>query len=46
MDDGLYDLLAIAWYQKRRYRPVECEELSDRPDLPGAQRSNDQALVL
>jgi dolichol-phosphate mannosyltransferase len=24
---GIYDLFAIAWYQKRRYRPVEFSEL-------------------
>jgi len=24
---GIYDLIAIAWYQRRRYRPVEVQEL-------------------
>jgi glycosyltransferase involved in cell wall biosynthesis len=24
---GIYDLLAISWYQRRRYRPVEVKEL-------------------
>ena len=28
---GLWDLFAIAWYQKRRLLPVECIELTDRP---------------
>lgn len=28
---GLYDLVAISWYQKRRYRPVGAIELVDQP---------------
>lgn len=28
---GIYDLIAISWYQKRRYRPVAAVELVDRP---------------
>jgi dolichol-phosphate mannosyltransferase len=28
---GIYDLLAIAWYQKRRYRPPGYTELTDEP---------------
>lgn len=41
---GIYDLIAISWYQKRRYRPVEIVELrataradahsSDRKSIP------------
>ncbi|MBK7998719.1 MAG: glycosyltransferase family 2 protein [Verrucomicrobia bacterium] len=28
---GIYDLIAISWYQKRRYRPVGAVELVDKP---------------
>ena len=28
---GIYDLIAISWYQKRRYRPVGTIELIDKP---------------
>jgi dolichol-phosphate mannosyltransferase len=28
---GIYDLIAMAWYQKRRYRAPECEELQSSP---------------
>lgn len=28
---GLYDLIAISWYQKRRYRPVGAVELAEKP---------------
>lgn len=30
---GVYDLIAISWYQKRRYRPVGAIELVDQPAL-------------
>lgn len=33
---GLYDLIAISWYQKRRYRPVEVVELR-APSAPPVQ---------
>ena len=28
---GIYDLIAISWYQKRRYRPVGAVELTEKP---------------
>jgi dolichol-phosphate mannosyltransferase len=28
---GIYDLVAMSWYQKRRYRPVEVVDLSGTP---------------
>jgi hypothetical protein len=28
---GIYDLIAISWYQKRRYRPVEVVALAAQP---------------
>jgi dolichol-phosphate mannosyltransferase len=33
---GIYDLLAIAWYQKRRYRPVPVQPLVPATDPKGA----------
>ena len=32
---GIYDLIAISWYQKRRYRPVGAMELTDKPSPKG-----------
>jgi len=31
---GIYDVIAISWYQKRRYRPVEVVELRGQPASP------------
>ncbi len=36
---GIHDLLAMAWYQKRRLKPVQVEEMSDElPDESGVGR--------
>ena len=32
---GIYDLIAISWYQKRRYRPVGAVELAERTEPKG-----------
>lgn len=33
---GIHDLIAISWYQKRRYRPVVAIELSEKPATPAS----------